>query len=196
MLGCSIRALWILNNQETVVFSRRFPVVEKRWRIACNKENEISDGCKVLLLLPTDSELASAFAKRKKREGSARGFGIRVTQSSEGSDSWVDDPITRHIISLDINKEEGEEFFLWPLVLHVKSHFYILVLPLVEPQHLKAYERMCRRSDCGSSNGVEENLSSLLLELPCITGYGKCIVSLLLASHVMMLVLSINNRFI
>ncbi|KAF9624874.1 hypothetical protein IFM89_015428 [Coptis chinensis] len=30
---------------------------------------------------------------------------------------------------------------------------------------------MCRRSDCGNSVGVEEGLSSLLLDLPCITGY-------------------------
>ncbi|KAF9618321.1 hypothetical protein IFM89_000956 [Coptis chinensis] len=165
MSGCSIRALWILNNQETVIFSRRFPVVERRWKLACKKEKDVSDS------LPTDFELATAFSQRKKREGSARGFGIRVTRSTEGSDSWVDDPITRHIISLCINKEEEEgSFFLWPLVLHIKGQYYILVLPLVEPQHVKAYEGMCRRSDCGNSVGVEEGLSSLLLDLPCITG--------------------------
>lgn len=87
-------------------------MVEKRWRAACKTENEKSaDSLKdaVLPLLPTDSELAVAFVDRKKREGSARGFGIRVAQSAEGSDSWVDDPITRHIISLYINKEEEGE---------------------------------------------------------------------------------------
>lgn len=108
------------------------------------------------------------------REGSARGFGIRVPQSVEGSDSWVDDPITRHIISLHINKEvEGEDCPLWPLIMVIKSHYCILVLPLVEPRHLKAYARMCKRSDCGNAVGVDGSLSSLLLDLPSITGYGK-----------------------
>ncbi|KAG5554868.1 hypothetical protein RHGRI_012436 [Rhododendron griersonianum] len=173
--GCSIRALWILNNHDVVVFSRRFPVVERRWRAACKSENEsCSDknvGNDVLPLLPTDSELASAFVDRKTREGSARGFGIRVAQSAEGSDSWVDDPITRHIISLYVNKEdEGENYLLWPLILHIKGHYCILVLPLVGPRHLKAYARICKRPDCGNAVGMDESLSSLLLDLPSITG--------------------------
>ncbi|KAI8561493.1 hypothetical protein RHMOL_Rhmol04G0344500 [Rhododendron molle] len=173
--GCSIRALWILNNHDVVVFSRRFPVVERRWRAACKSENEScldeNVGIDVLPLLPTDSELASAFVDRKTREGSARGFGIRVAQSAEGSDSWVDDPITRHIISLYVNKEdEGENHLLWPLILHIKGHYCILVLPLVEPRHLKAYARMCKRPDCGNAVGMDESLSSLLLDLPSITG--------------------------
>lgn len=90
------------------------------------------------------------------------------------SDSWVDDPITRHIISLYVNKEEeGDNHLLWPLILHIKGHFCILVLPLVEPRHLKAYARICKRSDCGNAVGLDENVSSLLLDLPSITGYGK-----------------------
>ncbi|KAK6117287.1 hypothetical protein DH2020_048958 [Rehmannia glutinosa] len=166
--GCCIRGLWILNNQDFVIFSRKFPVVERRWRVACEKESD--DNFKYHLL-PYDSELASAFADRKKREGSARGFGIRVSQSVKGSDSWVDDPITRHVISLHINKEEkGENHLLWPLILHIKGPYSILVLPLVEPHHLKSYSRMCNRSDCGSAIGADENLSSLLLDLPSITG--------------------------
>lgn len=104
------------------------------------------------------------------REGSARGFGIRIIQSSEGSDSWVDDPITRHIIGLHVKKEEGDSVFLWPLILHIKSHYSILVLPFVEPRHTKQYASLCRRSDCGSAIGVESSLSSLLLDLPSITG--------------------------
>ncbi|KAL0388686.1 UNVERIFIED_CONTAM: AP-5 complex subunit mu [Sesamum radiatum] len=166
--GCYIRALWILNNQDFVVFSRKFPVVEKRWRAACEKERD--DDFKYNLL-PYDSELAAAFIDRKKREGSARGFGLRLSHSAKGSDSWVDDPITRHVISLYINKEEkGENFLLWPLLLHIKGPYSILVLPLVEPQHLKSYSRMSDRSDCGSAIGADENLSSLLLDLPSITG--------------------------
>lgn len=92
----------------------------------------------------------------------------------KGSDSWVDDPITRHVISLYINKEEkGENNLLWPLVLHLKGPYTILVLPSIEPHHLKSYSRMLNRSDCGSAIGSDENLSSLLLDLPSITGYGK-----------------------
>ncbi|KAF5465590.1 hypothetical protein F2P56_015580 [Juglans regia] len=140
--GCSIRAIWILNSLDSVVFSRRFPVVEKRWQAACKSENENASeesfSYAVYSLLPADSELASAFVERKQREGSARGFGIRVSQSSKGSDSWVDDPITRHIVGLYINKgEEGENNLLWPLILHIK----------------------------------DDSLSSLLLDLPSITGY-------------------------
>ncbi|GFZ14061.1 clathrin adaptor complexes medium subunit family protein [Actinidia rufa] len=168
--GCSIRALWILNNHDAVLFSRRFPVVERRWRAACKSENQ-SCADDVVPFLPTESELASAFADRRRREGSIRGFGIRVAQSVEGSDSWVDDPITRHIISLYVKKEEeGENRMLWPLILHIKSHYCILVLPVVEPRHLKAYARICKRSDCGNAVGADESLSSLLLDLPSITG--------------------------
>ncbi|GKV39109.1 hypothetical protein SLEP1_g46923 [Rubroshorea leprosula] len=183
--GCSIRALWVLNNSlDTVVFSRRFPVVERRWRAAWLSENDtsIEDPVEdtVLSSLPTDSELASAFSERRRREGSLRGFGIRVTQSTKGSDSWVDDPITRHVIGIYINKVEegegeGENHLLWPLVLHIKGLYSILVLPLVEPKHVKAYGRLCKRSDCGNAIRKEESLSSLLLDLPSITG--ACMVA-------------------
>ncbi|CDO98962.1 unnamed protein product [Coffea canephora] len=172
--GCSIRAIWILSSQDAVVYSRRFPVVERRWRLACDKESQsagATDSLKVVPYLPTDSELAAAFIDRKRREGSVRGFGIRTSHSVKGSDSWVDDPITRHIISLSIDKEEqGESHFIWPVILHVKGPFYLLALPLVEPHHLKTYARMCNRSDCGNTIGEDENLSSLLLDLPSITG--------------------------
>ncbi|KAK8936011.1 hypothetical protein KSP39_PZI013954 [Platanthera zijinensis] len=170
MSGCSIRALWILNLQDSVVFSRRFPVVEKRWRLACQRE-----GGFVRPLLPTEQELASAFAERKQREGSASGHGIRLSHSAQGSDSWIDDPITQHIIMLHIKREDEDEYMLWPLVLHVKGFFYILVLPLVEPQQHKSYERMCRRLDCGNIGRMEDGISSLLLNLPCITG--ACVVA-------------------
>lgn len=111
------------------------------------------------------------------REGSARGSGIRVAESVQGSDSWVDDPIVRHIISLSINREEGEDYLLWPLVLHVKGPYCILVLPLVEPKHLETYDRLYKRSDCGTAVGMDPNLSSLLLDLPSITGYGMLLIS-------------------
>lgn len=108
------------------------------------------------------------------REGSVRGYGIRTAQSVQGSDSWIDDPITRHVISLYINnEEEGDSYLLWPLVLHIKGPYYILALPLVEPHHLKTYARMLKQSDCGSVVGMEEDISALLLDLPSITGYGK-----------------------
>ncbi|XP_072997114.1 AP-5 complex subunit mu-like isoform X1 [Typha latifolia] len=167
MSGCSIRAIWILNPLDAVVFSRRFAVVEKRWRLACERDNS---GGAPQPLLPTDAELAAAFGERKAREGSARGFGVRASQSSPGSDSWVDDPITRHIVTLRITREEGNGFTLWPIILHIRGSYCILALPFVEPQQFKAYERLSRRNDCGSSIGEKDNLSSLLLNLPCITG--------------------------
>lgn len=164
--GCSIRAIWILNNIDAVVFSRRFPVVEKRWRTSCNDTTD-----QIFSSLPSDSELADAFLNKRLKEGSARGFGIRKSNSSIGSDSWVDDPITRHIIGLYINKEgDDDKNLLWPLILHIKGHYSLLVLPLVEPKHVKAYERLCKTPDCGSSIGLDDSLSSLLLDLPAITG--------------------------
>ncbi|KAK0595369.1 hypothetical protein LWI29_005977 [Acer saccharum] len=74
--GCSIRALQILNSLDAVVFSRRFPVVERQWKTACKTENEScsedEDPIKysVLPLLPTDPELAASFAERKRRSAS------------------------------------------------------------------------------------------------------------------------------
>ena len=109
-------------------------------------------------------------------EGSLRGYGIRVNnQSVKGSDSWVDDPITRHIISINVESREegGENHLLWPLILHLRGSYVILVLPLVEPVHLKAYAKLCRKSDCGNAVGVDASLSSILLDTPSITGYGK-----------------------
>ncbi|XP_010524580.1 PREDICTED: AP-5 complex subunit mu [Tarenaya hassleriana] len=175
--SCSIRALWILNNQDAVVFSRRFPVVEKQWRTAFKREN--GNTGQDPPRLPTDLELAEAFARRKTREVSIRGYGIRVAQSTQGSDSWVDDPITRHIISICIGEdeeeenhkdEEGDKNILWPLILHTKGLYCILVLPLVEPRELKDYIKLCRRSDCGPAVGEDLSLSSLLLDIPSITG--------------------------
>lgn len=151
-------------------------MVEKRWRGVCKSENEISAegglNSSVFPLLPSDSELAAAFVDRKRREGSLRGFGVRVSQSAEGSDSWVDDPITRHIIGIYISNEEGgDDNLLWPLILHTKGHYCILVLPMVEPRHLKAFVKLCNRSDCGNAVGVEDSISTILLDLPSITGY-------------------------
>lgn len=154
-------------------------MVEKRWRASWNSENDNFNYDKHI----SDSELAAAFVERREREGSTRGFGIRVTQSTVGSDSWVDDPITRHVISLYINKkEDGDNHLLWPLILHIKGQYCILVLPLVEPRHLKAYARICKRSDCGNAVGVDESVSSLLLDLPSITGYGHLWLHMLLVT--------------
>ncbi|KAI4369601.1 hypothetical protein MLD38_018026 [Melastoma candidum] len=170
--GCGVRALWILDNHDAVVFSRVFLVVEKRWRRACKSENELGGiDSFVSPYLPSDVELSSSFVQRKNREGSGRGFGIRVTESAVGSDSWVDDPITRHVISLNIQKaEEAENHFIWPFILHIKGQHCIIVLPFVEPKHVKAYKFLCQKSDCGDAVGADGNLSSLLLDLPSVTG--------------------------
>ncbi|EPS60091.1 hypothetical protein M569_14712, partial [Genlisea aurea] len=166
-IGCYIRALWVFNSQDSIVFSRKFPLVEHMWRRSCDNQTD-SVSYKPL---PSDSKLAAAFVELRNREGSARGYGLRLPQSAKGSDSWVDDPITRHIISLPFNgEEEGDNYILWPLVFHTKGSYTVLVLPLVELHHLEAYRRMCNRPDCGGPSSQDENLSSLLLGLPSITG--------------------------
>lgn len=90
----------------------------------------------------------------------------------------------RHIISLHVkNEEDGKDDTFWPLILHTKGQYYILILPLVEPSHLKAYNTIRKRSDCGNGVGVDGNLSSLLLQLPSITGYGKLLEFFLCISY-------------
>lgn len=179
MQGCSIRALWVVNQSSRIVFSRRFPVVERKWQAACRRQKAQGDCTFGDHWLPNDAQIVEALADRKLREGSIQGRGLRDGDSSEGSDSWVDDPITRHVISLRISKSEEVTIpppLLWPLVLHLKGHFQILVLPLVEPRHLAAYENICRTTNCGSTNELHKDsqqyqgLSSMLFELTCITG--------------------------
>jgi len=131
----------------------------------------------MIMLISTNSVFPVTFLLLF-REGSARGFGIRKSNSTLGSDSWVDDPITRHIVGLYINKEEEDtKNLLWPLILHTKGLYSILILPLVEPRHLKAYARLCKRSDCGPALGMDDGLSSLLLDLPSVTGYVKLVAN-------------------
>jgi len=151
--------------------------VEKRWRASWEAEGGGGSegdgrgaGAPTPPQLPDDHEVAAAFADRRRREGTARGSGIRTSLSSVGSDSWVDDPITRQVISLHINKEESDDFMIWPVVLQKRGGYYVLVLPLVDPQSFRAYENLLKRSDCGSSAKENGNFSSILLNLPCITG--------------------------
>lgn len=190
MQGCSIRALWVLNISSNVVFSRRFPTVDRRWQAACRRQKTLEEEdddhghatSSLHITLPSDAQIEKALAYRKSREGSTQVRGLRDRDSFEGSDSWVDDPITRHVISLQISglEEEGSSAaLLWPLVLHLKGNFQVLVLPLVEPRHLAGYADLCRRRTCGSPYESQlrdrhhqhyQSLSSMLLELPCITG--------------------------
>ncbi|KAL3749291.1 hypothetical protein ACJRO7_010404 [Eucalyptus globulus] len=63
--GCGIRALWILNSHDAVVFSRSLSL----WRAACKSEIEHNGGSvdgMASPYLPSDSELVSSFAERKK----------------------------------------------------------------------------------------------------------------------------------
>ncbi|KAM7279939.1 hypothetical protein ACFE04_007073 [Oxalis oulophora] len=187
--SCSIRAIWILNNLDTVVFSRRFSVVEKRWRVACEEDNNSNSTPNNHPFLPTDSQLAAAFIHRKTtREGSVRGYGLRLAHSTQATDSWLDDPITRHLISLYINnnnnnnnQDEDEDeskrdiHMLWPLILHIKGPYCILILPFVQPKYLNQYSTLSKRSDCGNAVVMDGSLSSILLHLPSITGYGDVV---------------------
>ncbi|KAL2643015.1 hypothetical protein R1flu_010602 [Riccia fluitans] len=177
MRGCSVRAIWILNRASKLVFSRRFPTVERQWQQACKKlEEQAAPSSPSLkyLPIPMDAQLIQAFHDRKQREGSVAGCGIRTPHSEEGSDSWLDDLITRHVISLQL-ESNGVAGMLWPVVLHTSGTYQILILPLVEPRHLLAYEDLCHRIDCGGAVTLEDtenarSLSTILLGLPCITG--------------------------
>lgn len=59
---------------------------------------------------------------------------------------------------------------LWPVIFHTSANYYVLVLPLVEPKKVKEYKKLYERKDCGGSVKENDSLSSLLLNLPCITG--------------------------
>ncbi|CAM6092466.1 unnamed protein product [Calypogeia fissa] len=182
MRGCSVRAIWILNRSSKLVFSRRFPTVERQWKQACldaveKVQQQAGEGLNNTgnvgyQPIPFDGQLIQAFQDRKQREGSIQGSGIRIGDSQEGSDSWLDDVITRHVISLQLPKGDGDgpPGLLWPVVLHIAGTYQILILPLVEPQDLLAYERLCWRKDCGNATNMEDkSLSGILLDLPCIT---------------------------
>lgn len=106
------------------------------------------------------------------RDGSLQASAIREVWSVEGTDAWVDDPITRYVVSIQLKStEDGDRpALLWPLVVHSKGQYQVLVLPLVEPHHLATYEDLAWRKDCGGGAGGEASLSALLLQSPCITG--------------------------
>nr|CAB3466049.1 unnamed protein product [Digitaria exilis] len=70
--GCSVRAIWILTPHDTVAFSRRFAVVEKRWRASWEAEGggggegDLGAAAATPPQLPADYEVAAAFAERRK----------------------------------------------------------------------------------------------------------------------------------
>ena len=56
----------------------------------------------------------------------------------------------------------------WPLVLHTKGIYSILVLPLIDSSHLKAHLRLCKRPEHGIALSMNDGLiglSFLLLDL-------------------------------
>lgn len=88
-------------------------------------------------------------------------FDSQVASSFTASKSGAD-PILRYVTSLKL--EQGS---LWPVVEHRRGGCFILVLPMVEPQQMAAYDAISQRSDCG---GASSELSKLLLDMPCVTG--------------------------
>lgn len=151
--GCCIRALWIFNQSFNLVFSRRFVTVERLWKQACEHRNLEGLGfCSV----PFDAQVAESFVA-SKLAGDGSG------QPREG-EALVDDPIMRYVMSLKV--EEGR---LWPVVEHRRSGCFILVLPMVEPHQMAAYEELCDRSGCGGATS-DLGLSKLLLDIPGVTG--------------------------
>jgi AP-5 complex subunit mu-1 len=151
--GCSIRALWIFNQTFNLVFSRRFVTVERLWKQAC--EQRKLEG-PVYCSVPFDAQVAESFVASKLAKE-------RRDDAGEG-EALVDDPIMRYVMSLEV--EEGR---LWPVVEHRRSGCFILVLPMVEPHQMAAFEELCTRSGCGGATS-DLGLSKLLLDMPCVTG--------------------------
>eukprot|EP00897_Mesotaenium_endlicherianum_P007389 jgi/Mesen1/6679/ME000343S05854 len=118
------------------------------------------------------------------RQQSSPAAVLRGASSVPGDAAWLDDPIACHVIALSVPHKGGENKdesapppILWPLLLHRKGPFWILVLPLVHPRHLAAYDVLRWQPDCGGSGrghgsepGGHRSLSSLLLDLPAVTG--------------------------
>lgn len=153
--GCSIRALWIFNQSFNLVFSRRFVTVERLWRQACENHHHKGDSSSLHCAVPFDGSVSEAYVTSKLNNKGGNGTTAYT---------MVDDPITRYVMSL---KVDGG--CLWPVVEHKRAGWSILVLPMVEPHQMAAYEDACNRPGCGGS-ASDLSLSSILLDMPCITG--------------------------
>ena len=138
------------------------------------------------------------FRHVSRRQEASKTGGIREPSSQPGTDSWLDDPITRHIIGLQVSTPADSAPDnsptpvtrdatsspppatssppLWPISLHTKGSFRILVLSSVDPRHLAAYLKLTWQEDCGGPSPAHldspaaTTWSTLLTQLPTITG--------------------------
>ncbi|GJP52108.1 hypothetical protein CLOM_g11208 [Closterium sp. NIES-68] len=101
----------------SILFSRRFPTVDRQWRLLCatspasavpatgsaavqggtSKPGKGPPPVKYRPV-PLDDEISIAFAQHMQRLHSSPA--IRSATSVIGTDEWLDDPITRHVIGL------------------------------------------------------------------------------------------------
>jgi hypothetical protein len=206
-----VRALWILSSRTgEVCFSRRFPAVERQWRLLQTAHNEVAGGKSIDGVtsrsqekqghnagqlnecespdaqgkgagdgepalksvpnsnepgvqtgslkrtqaehsgsspqadsgpakmpphghLPFDAEIAHCF--RGHQEAMHATQGLRKLETKPGTDAWLDDPVTQHVVGLSTSNG-----LLWPIVKHHHGAFVILLLPLVDPFLAENYE--------------------------------------------------------
>lgn len=206
-----MRALWILSSRTgEVCFSRRFPAVERQWRLLQTAHDELARGMSIDGMaserqekeghnagqssvskspgaqgkasddgepalksvpnshepalqtaslgrtqaehtgsspqadsgpakipfqghLPFDAEIARCF--RGHQEAMHATQGLRKLETKPGTDAWLDDPVTQHVVGLSTS-----DGLLWPVVKHHHGAFVILVLPLVDPFLTENYE--------------------------------------------------------
>lgn len=84
--------------------------------------------------MPFDADIARCFQKHQEAMRASQGLRKLVTQP--GTDAWLDDPLTQHVIGLCTDGG-----LLWPVVKHhAQGAFIILVLPLVDSFVLESYQ--------------------------------------------------------
>ncbi|GAQ88831.1 clathrin adaptor complexes medium subunit family protein [Klebsormidium nitens] len=114
--------------------------------------------------IPFDAEVARCF--QKHQEAMRASQGLRKLGNPAGTDAWLDDPLTQHVIGL---RTDGG--LLWPVVKHhAQGAFTILVLPLVDPFVVESFQALqCYESVNSSSAPKIADLSTLVLLTPAIT---------------------------
>ncbi|KAK3260418.1 hypothetical protein CYMTET_30624 [Cymbomonas tetramitiformis] len=142
MRACSLRAVWILGDDGSVLISRRFPTVERRWHRSFSANSNASGLPAACVGLPCDRILSQLYLKHTPVE--------KACYSALG----------RHVLCLSLTTET----IVWPLVVLSKGALRVLVLPLVQPSQLLA-----QLNQDANNAGDLTSLSLAVAELTCVT---------------------------
>ncbi|GBG61197.1 hypothetical protein CBR_g19730 [Chara braunii] len=114
--SCSFRAIWVLNDNGDVCFSKRYPTVERKCRQLSElavRAADVDESQRRIVEyrpLPYDNDLAGEFTRAYvQRDKSDLEGAIRLTQTVPGTDAWVDDPFMSYLISLQFESPCEEE---------------------------------------------------------------------------------------